>query len=66
MTRKKIKAKQPTLKTPLSKKNTIDQKELFEKIQKKAYELFEKRGRTHGNDLADWFEAERLVKAGKC
>lgn len=30
-------------------------------IAKKAYELFAKRGYQHGNDMADWLEAERLV-----
>lgn len=40
--------------------------DLREKIQKKAYELFEKRGYNHGNDMTDWLEAEKLVKTGKC
>ncbi len=35
-------------------------------IEEKAYELFEKRGRIHGNDWEDWFVAERLVKEGHC
>jgi hypothetical protein len=33
-----------------------------EKIARVAYELFERRGRTHGNDQGDWFEAERIVR----
>ncbi len=36
-----------------------------EEIQKKAYELYEKRGRIDGYDLEDWLQAEKLVKAGK-
>jgi hypothetical protein len=32
-----------------------------EEIARLAYELFEVNGRDHGNDLANWFEAERLV-----
>jgi len=36
-----------------------------EKIQKKAYELFEKRGYQHGNDLSDWLEAEKIVKSNR-
>ncbi|MDD5617854.1 MAG: DUF2934 domain-containing protein [Candidatus Omnitrophica bacterium] len=36
-----------------------------EKIRNKAYELFEKRGYSHGNDLADWLEAEKIVKSNK-
>lgn len=39
--------------------------DLQPRIAQKAYELFEKRGRIHGNDLSDWFEAERLVKSRK-
>lgn len=38
---------------------------LKEEIRKKAYELYEKRGRTEGNDLEDWLEAERLVRSGR-
>ena len=36
-----------------------------ELIGKKAYELYEKRGREHGHDLDDWLEAEKLVKTRK-
>jgi|GEM_PF-2622363 len=45
-------------------KNTSSTKDLdlYSLIQKRAYELYEKRGATHGNDWADWFEAERQVK----
>lgn len=32
-----------------------------EKIAKVAYELHLKRGSGHGNDLADWLEAEKMV-----
>ena len=31
-------------------------------VQKKAYELYENRGRADGCDLEDWFQAEQLVK----
>lgn len=34
---------------------------LREKIERKAYELYEKRGWVHGLDTEDWVEAERLV-----
>jgi len=30
-------------------------------ISRRAYETFEKRGRTHGHDLGDWFHAESTV-----
>jgi len=31
-------------------------------IEKKAYELYEKRGRKSGHSLNDWLEAERIIK----
>ena len=31
-------------------------------VAKKAYELFEKRGRKPGHAIDDWLEAERIVK----
>ncbi len=41
--------------------STMVEQELREQIAQKAYELYEKRGRTHGCDAEDWLEAERLV-----
>ncbi len=50
-----------------SKSNAVKENpELHRMIEQKAYELFEKRGRIHGNDWEDWFVAERLVKEGHC
>jgi hypothetical protein len=34
---------------------------LRQRIAEKAYELYQKRGQSHGRDLNDWLEAERLV-----
>jgi len=34
-----------------------------EEIQRLAYELFEKSGRSHGRDFDHWLEAERIIKA---
>jgi len=33
-----------------------------ETIRMRAYEFFLKRGATHGDDLADWFRAERELR----
>ena len=33
-------------------------------IARLAYQLFERRGRTHGAELDDWLEAERLLSNG--
>ncbi len=35
-------------------------------VEKKAYALYEKRGRDHGRDMEDWFEAEKLVEVELC
>ena len=40
----------------------ISQEELSSLIQKKAFELYEKRGYTHGDDQADWYKAEKSVR----
>jgi len=36
-------------------------KSIHDEIAKVAYELFEKEGSVHGNDLKDWYEAENIV-----
>lgn len=38
-------------------------KNLQDEIAKVAYELHQKRGRSHGQDRQDWLEAERIVLA---
>lgn len=35
--------------------------ELYADIAKRAYELYERRGWGHGNDLSDWLEAEQEI-----
>lgn len=35
--------------------------DIQEAIQLKAYHLYIERGGMHGNDLEDWFTAERIV-----
>lgn len=34
---------------------------MWERISRKAYELWEQRGRQEGNALRDWLEAEEIV-----
>ena len=36
--------------------------QLFERIRRRAYELYQLRGEAHGHDAEDWFEAERQVR----
>jgi len=37
--------------------------ELSRRIQDKAYELYQNRGYSHGDDQADWYQAEQIVMA---
>ena len=41
--------------------STMGDEVLRQRIAETAYELYEKRGQSHGQDLDDWLEAERLV-----
>jgi len=41
---------------------SASQEQMNDMIRKKAYELFEKRGRKQGHAMNDWLEAERIVK----
>ena len=45
------------------KRTKADQEEFYRRVAEKAYHLYIKRGADHGNDQADWLEAERLVRA---
>ena len=35
---------------------------LADEIRARAYELYEQRGREHGNDVEDWLRAEKEIK----
>jgi len=41
--------------------STLGDEARRQRIAEQAYELYEKRGQSHGRDLDDWLEAERLV-----
>lgn len=49
------------MKKGIVRKRVLNSEEIQEAIRKKAYELFEKRGCSHGNDWQDWLDAERIV-----
>jgi len=36
--------------------------EFYARVARRAYDLFERRGREEGHDVEDWLEAEQLVK----
>ena len=52
--------KKTAQKTKTERKISAD--EFIARVRMKAYELYEKRGFSHGQDLDDWLEAERIVK----
>lgn len=41
---------------------SMSQEQITDMIRKKAYELYEKRGRKTGHAVNDWLEAERIVR----
>jgi len=46
----------------LNNENRVSREEFMQLVQKKSYEIYEKRGCQSGNDLEDWLNAERLVE----
>jgi len=40
----------------------MTKEDLSKLVAKKAYELYEKRGRKAGHSMDDWLEAERIIK----
>jgi hypothetical protein len=36
-----------------------------QEVARVAYELWEQRGRTHGGDQLDWYQAEQIVRERK-
>jgi hypothetical protein len=41
--------------------STVGNEVLRQRIAEKAYELYQKRGESHGHDVDDWLEAERSL-----
>jgi hypothetical protein len=55
-------ATKSTFKLGKSSTPAMSKDDLNALVAKKAYELYEKRGRKPGHSLNDWLEAERIVK----
>jgi hypothetical protein len=57
----------PTTPTRLITKDpaTGSTSDLQEQIRRRAFELYEERGRADGHDLADWLQAESEVTQGR-
>ncbi|MBI4974315.1 MAG: DUF2934 domain-containing protein [Candidatus Omnitrophica bacterium] len=51
-----------TFKLGRSSNPTMTKEDMNKLIEKKAYELYEKRGRKSGYSMNDWLEAERIIK----
>ena len=49
-------------KTFSNSRMSIPQDQLTDMIRKKAYELYEKRGKKSGQGMNNWLEAERMIK----
>lgn len=49
--------------TSIRKSSSVDinSPEIRQRVEKKAYELYEQHGYINGNDLKDWVEAEQIV-----
>lgn len=55
-------ATKSTFKLGKSSNPAMSKDDLSALISKKAYELYEKRGRKAGHSMDDWLEAERIIK----
>jgi hypothetical protein len=52
----------PKATMPRTAENPIELPDgMWERVAKKAYELWEQRGRREGQDLQDWLDAETIV-----
>jgi Protein of unknown function (DUF2934) len=47
---------------PAAKTNPKDLTQLRSMTEKLAYELWEKKGRKHGQDVENWLEAEKIAR----
>ena len=55
-------ARTTTFKLGKSSNPSMSKEDMSKLVEKKAYELYEKRGRKAGHSMDDWLEAERIVK----
>ncbi len=55
-------ARPSIFKTTKPSSSSSSRTDITDLVRKKAYELWEKRGRASGHALEDWLEAERIVK----
>jgi len=51
-----------TFRSGRSSNPTMTNEDIRRLVEKKAYELYDKRGKKPGHALEDWLEAERIIK----
>jgi hypothetical protein len=59
-------SKRPTSRkgsAPAASKAKTNDFALYERITRRAYELYEQRGRQAGHELEDWLQAEREIRS---
>jgi hypothetical protein len=62
-TQRTEKRRQPVPDKPARGSSARDQRELnWDQIARRAYERYEARGREHGRDQEDWFNAEEELR----
>ena len=63
--KKLVKSKKHSEATQAKLKNEqlADASIFAQRVEKKAYELYEQRGRQNGHEQEDWFEAEKIIEA---
>jgi Protein of unknown function (DUF2934) len=57
--------RKPTMPSRTARQTTKSTGELQEQIRRRAYELYEQRGRGDGHELDDWLQAESEVTQQK-
>lgn len=61
LSKKKVEKKTATSTSRKKSSKKVSAAELSRLIEKKAFELYVKRGYSHGDDQYDWYEAEKAV-----
>jgi Protein of unknown function (DUF2934) len=58
---RRISMHKPTMKTIPESSRTVAPEDRQEEIRRRAYELYEERGRADGHDVEDWLRAEAEI-----
>jgi len=58
----KVTIKQTGAEKATQKTSKVELSDYLENVKKRAYEIFQKRGSSHGSDFEDWLKAEKEIK----